>query len=195
MAVASLAPLLEQVRACTHCADHLPLAPKPILQAHEAARVLIVGRAPGLRTHEHGLPFEDASGKRLQEWLGVTREEFFDAQRFAILPVGFCYPGKGGSGDAPPRPECAPLWHDVLLGGMPEIRLTLLLGEHAQRVYLGVGYRGGVTETVRAWREYLPLSLPLPHPSPRNNAWMAANPWFAQETLPALRAAVAEALA
>lgn len=164
--------LIERVRACATCADVLPLGPRPVLQAHEQAPVLIVGQAPGRAVHASGVPFDDASGERLRGWLGVTREEFYDPRRFAIIPVGFCYPGRASSGDAPPRRECAELWLDDLLAHLPRRRLTLLLGAYAQRLYLGRDDRGSVGATVAAWRDFVAASveqpmLPLPHPSPQ----------------------------
>lgn len=194
----SIAPLLERVRACTACAAALPLGPRPVVQAHEEAPVLIVGQAPGRAVHASGLPFDDPSGVRLRGWLGVTVEEFYDPRRFAIIPVGFCYPGRGVSGDAPPRRECAELWLDDLLRHLPCRRLTLLLGAHAQRLYLGPDDRGSVGANVAAWRDFVapgreqPM-LPLPHPSPRNVKWFLDHPWFEDELLPALRQQLATA--
>lgn len=190
----SIAPLLQRVRACVACAGQLPLGPRPIVQAHEAAQVLIVGQAPGRAVHASGRPFDDPSGTRLRGWLNVTAEEFYDPRRFAIIPVGFCYPGRAASGDAPPRRECAELWLDDLLAHLPQRRLTLLLGAHAQRRYLGPRYRGSVGATVAAWPEFLAApgaaTLPLPHPSPRNVRWFLEHPWFEGELLPALRRAL-----
>ena len=194
----SIAPLLERVRACTACAAALPLGPRPVVQAHEEAPVLIVGQAPGRAVHASGLPFDDPSGVRLRGWLGVTVEEFYDPRRFAIIPVGFCYPGRGVSGDAPPRRECAELWLDDLLRHLPCRRLTLLLGAHAQRLYLGPDDRGSVGANVAAWRDFVapgreqPM-LPLPHPSPRNVKWFLDHSWFEDELLPALRQQLATA--
>lgn len=184
--------LLARVRACTHCAAQLPLPPRPILQASEDARVLIVSQAPGTRAHERGRSFDDPSGDRLRDWLGVTHEEFYDPRRFAIVPAGFCYPGRGASGDAPPRPECAPLWHDAIRSRLHAVRLTLLVGAYAQQLHLAPDGRRGVTATVEAWRDYLPDRIPLPHPSPRNIAWLKRHPWFETDLLPVLRTRVAE---
>lgn len=189
-----LEALLARIATCERCAEHLPLGPRPVLQAHESARVLIAGQAPGKAAHRSGQPFDDASGDRLRAWLGVSRAEFHDPRRFAIVPAGFCYPGRGTSGDAPPRPECAPLWLDEMLARLSARRLTVVVGHHAQRLHLGEQGQAGVTATVRAWREFLPSYLPLPHPSPRNNGWLARHPWFEAEVIPALRSAVAEAL-
>ena len=160
-----------------------------MLQVDPAARILIAGQAPGRRVHESGVPFDDPSGERLRDWLGVTRDEFYDPSRIAILPMGFCYPGTGKSGDLPPRPECAPAWRQPLLDQLPGLRVTLVIGQYAQRWHLPDAGRN-LTETVRAWRDYGGDVIPLPHPSPRNNIWMKKNPWFAEDLLPALRQAV-----
>jgi len=179
--------LLAEVRACEHCSAHLPLGPRPVLQAHASAKVLIVGQAPGTRVHETGIPWNDPSGDRLREWMGVDRKAFYDERRFAIIPMGYCYPGRGKSGDLPPRRECAELWLDQLLAQLPEIQFTLVLGQYAQAHYLGKRRKSSLTATVLAWREYRPRFLPLPHPSPRNTHWLQKNPWFEKETVPALR--------
>ncbi|GIZ51814.1 uracil-DNA glycosylase family protein [Noviherbaspirillum aridicola] len=179
--------LLEEVSACTHCAARLPHAPRPVVQAGPEARLLIVGQAPGSRVHETGIPWNDPSGERLRDWLQLPRERFYDERLVAIVPTGFCYPGKGRSGDLPPRPECAPLWHPRLLPMMPRIGLTLLIGSHAQKYYLRQNAKATLTETVAAYEEYLPRYLPLPHPSPRNQSWWKSNPWFGRELLPVLR--------
>jgi uracil-DNA glycosylase len=180
--------LLAAVRACSVCATHLPLGPRPVIQAAETARVLIVGQAPGLRVHESGIPWDDPSGERLRSWMGVDSSVFYDASRVAIIPMGLCYPGRGKSGDAPPRPECARLWHDELLSWLPSVELTLLVGLHAQRYLLRRRAKPTLTETVRSWREYSPQFVPLPHPSPRNQPWFARHPWFDEELVPILRA-------
>lgn len=186
-----LAALLRTVRACTICAPHLPLGPRPVLRASSTARVLIVGQAPGTKVHASGVPWDDRSGDRLRAWLAMERDTFYDESRIAIVPMGFCYPGKAGSGDAPPRRECAPAWHSKLLAMMPAVKLTLLVGQYAQREYLGTR---DLTDVVRRWREHDPRFLPLPHPSPRNVAWFVRNPWFEDELLPVLRERVAAAL-
>jgi len=186
--------LLEEARACTLCAAHLPLGPRPVLRAAPSARLMIVGQAPGTRVHETGIPFNDPSGDTLRAWLGVDRETFYDATRIAIVPTGLCYPGKGPSGDAPPRPECAPLWHPPIRAALPRVQLTLLVGVYAQAYYLGAAREKTVAATVRRWRDYLPDFLPTPHPSPRNNLWLRKNPWFESEVLPELRARVTNAL-
>lgn len=185
--MAKLLALLEEVRACRLCAAHLPLGPRPVLQVDPRARVLIAGQAPGRRVHESGVPFQDASGERLRAWMGIAPEPFHDASRVAILPMGFCYPGAGRSGDLPPRPECAQTWRRRLLSGLPRVELTLVIGQYAHAYHLGAARKPSLTETVRAWREYGPALLPLPHPSPRNTPWLRANPWFERELVPVLR--------
>lgn len=189
----SLDTLLPKVRACTLCADHLPLGPRPVLQAHAAARILIAGQAPGRKVHETGIPFNDPSGDRLRDWLGVSRETFYDPTRIAILPMGFCYPGSGKSGDLPPRPECAPAWRESLLAGLENLQLMLVIGQYAQAWHLP-DEKGSLTEIVENWRHHWPDVVPLPHPSPRNNRWLKRNPWFEETLLPALRERVAEIL-
>lgn len=187
----TLSRLLKEIRACVHCAANLPCGPRPVVQAQAAARLCIVGQAPGRKVHESGIPWDDASGKRLRDWLDLTPAQFYDARNVAIVPMGFCYPGRGRSGDAPPRPECAPRWHAKLNACLPEVSLTLLIGHYAQRHYLADRRRATLGETVRAWKEYLPSGyLPLPHPSPRNQPWRIRHPWFEAELLPELRAIV-----
>lgn len=190
--VNAIDPLLAEVRACRACADVLPFGPRPVLQVSENARLLIVGQAPGSKVHASGIPFTDDSGARLRDWLGMTADEFYDDSRIALLPMGLCYPGRKGAGDAPPRPECAPLWRQRLLTQMPAIRLTLLVGTYAQDHALGPGR---MTERVRDFRRHLPNAFPLPHPSWRSRHWAAQNPWFEAEVLPELRSAVRAALA
>lgn len=182
-----LSALLQEVRACRLCAAHLPHGPRPVLQIDSRARVLIAGQAPGRRVHASGMPFQDASGERLREWMGIAPGVFYDASRIAILPMGFCYPGAGRSGDLPPRPECAETWRERLLTRLPKLELTLAIGQYAHAYHLGAARKASLTETVRTWREYAPALLPLPHPSPRNTPWLRANPWFEQELVPALR--------
>lgn len=189
-----LEALLREVRACDVCADHLPFPPKPILRAGVTAKLLIVGQAPGRRVHETGIPWNDPSGDRLRDWMQVSRDTFYDEKRIAIIPAGLCYPGTGKGGDLPPCAECAPLWHPRLRAALPDIRLTLLVGSYAQAYYLGDRAQKTLTGTVRHYRDYLPEFLPLPHPSPRNQAWLKHNPWFAEEVLPLLRAKVSELL-
>jgi uracil-DNA glycosylase len=184
--------LAAEIRACRVCAAHLPLGPRPVFRVSTTARLLIASQAPGTAVHETGLSFNDPSGDRLREWLQMDRDTFYDESRVAIVPMGFCYPGRlPNGGDAPPRPECAPLWRSRLLALMPEIRLTLLVGSYALNHVLG---RGAMTQQVRAFRQHLPRYLPLPHPSWRTTAWERRNPWFGAEVLPALRAAVRDAL-
>jgi len=186
--LSKLETLLADIRACSECVAHLPLGPRPIVRASETARLLIIGQAPGTKVHETGIPWNDKSGDRLRDWLGIEKETFYDETQIAIVPMGFCYPGRDkNGGDAPPRPECAPLWHDKLLSLMPNIELTLLVGSYAQGKYLGKDRKKTMTETVKAWRNYAPLILPLPHPSWRNTAWLKKNPWFEEDVLPELR--------
>lgn len=187
--------LLGEIRACRLCAAHLPLGPRPVLRASASARLLIVGQAPGTKVHASGIPWDDASGRRLREWLQMTPETFYDERRIAIVPMGFCYPGKAGSGDAPPRPECRATWHPRLIPLLTQVRLTLLIGQYAQAHFLGPRRKGSLTDTVAAHAEYLPQFFALPHPSPRNIGWFRANPWFEREAVPALRAQVRAALA
>lgn len=191
---ASLPQLVREITACTHCAAHLPHGPRPVFAASASARLLILSQAPGMRVHQTGIPWNDPSGKLLRQWLEMDDAQFYDSSRIAIVPVGLCYPGKGSSGDLPPRPECAPRWHARLLAAMPDIRLTLLVGSHAQAYALGDNARRTLTDTVAAFRTYLPTTLPLPHPSPRNRLWFKRNPWFESDLLPVLRAAVTQAL-
>ncbi len=180
--------LLAQIRACRVCAEVLPLGPRPTLRAAASARVMIVGQAPGTRVHETGIPWNDRSGDRLRQWMGLDRDTFYDESRIAIVPMGFCYPGVDASGgDAPPRPECAPLWHDRLRALLPRVELTILAGAYGQARYLA-GQRGAsMTETVSRWRDVMPRFFPPPHPSWRNTAWLKRNPWFEAEAVPALR--------
>lgn len=185
--------LLKKVRRCTLCAAHLSLGPRPVLRASTSARLLIIGQAPGTKVHETGIPWNDRSGDRLRQWLDVDRETFYDESQIAIVPMGFCFPGQDTKGgDLPPRPECAPEWHPKILPLMPNIGLTLLIGQYAQVRYLGDRRRGTLTETVKAWRNFLPDHLALPHPSWRNTGWLKANPWFERRLLPDLRRRVAK---
>ena len=191
--MASLAALLREVRACELCAAHLPLGPRPVLRCRSSARLLIAAQAPGKKVHETGLPFNDPSGDRLRNWLGLTRESFYDERNIALVPMGFCYPGTGPSGDLPPRKECAPAWRQSLLGHLKHIELTLVIGRYALDYHLP-GRGASVTAVVRDWRTHWPRVVPLPHPSPRNNRWLKQNPWFEAELIPALRARVSEVL-
>ncbi|WP_413532200.1 uracil-DNA glycosylase family protein [Empedobacter brevis] len=178
--------LLQEVRACKVCEPFLPLGANPIVQAHPESKIVIVGQAPGLRVHQTGIPWDDASGNELRKWLNVTTEEFYNPKFFALLPIGFCYPGKGKSGDLPPRKECAPLWHHRLLDEMKEVELILLIGQYAQKYYLKDNNHKNITENIIHFKDYLPHYFPLPHPSPRNFIWMNKNPWFKENILPNL---------
>jgi uracil-DNA glycosylase len=179
--------LLKEIRQCTICKDHLPLGPRPIVSAHKDAKIIIIGQAPGIKVHQTGIPWDDPSGKQLRTWLDVTDKVFYDETKIALVPMGFCYPGKGKSGDLPPRPECAPQWHQPLLDFMPNVELVILIGMYAQKYYLKDKAKKTLTETVANYRDYLPKYLPIPHPSPRNRFWLAKNPWFEKEILPELR--------
>lgn len=185
--------LCRDIAACRICAEHLPLRPRPVLQFDPRARILLAGQAPGRKVHASGIPFDDASGERLRAWLGLSREQFYDAGLLAILPMGFCYPGTGKSGDLPPRRECAATWRKPLLQHLQHLQLTLVIGQYAQAWHLPEAPRT-LTETVRHWRDWWPTLVPLPHPSPRNQRWLRQNPWFEQELLPVLRERIAELL-
>lgn len=189
----SVASLLAEVRACTLCKAYLPHTPRPVLQLHPKARILIAGQAPGRKVHETGVPFDDPSGNRLREWLGVTREEFYDPEKIAFLPMGFCFPGSGKSGDLPPRSECATAWRNQLLGELHHLEITLVLGKYAQAYHFGDAH-SSLTELVQSWRTYWPDRVPLPHPSPRNNLWLRRNPWLETELLPVLRKRISEVI-
>jgi uracil-DNA glycosylase len=178
--------LQREVRACQHCSPYLLLGPRPVFQLHPDAKILIAGQAPGLKVHQSGVPFNDASGDRLREWMGIDRETFYDLTKIAILPMGFCYPGKGKSGDLAPRPECAPKWREKMLAALPNIELTLIIGQYALDWHLGKTQKQTLTETIKNWQEYWPTNAVLPHPSPRNNIWLKKNEWFSQEILPVL---------
>lgn len=195
MGKASLDRLFSEIHACTVCARHLPLGPRPVVRGNVTARLLIVSQAPGTKVHETGLSFNDRSGDRLRQWLGIDREIFYDQTRIAIMPMGFCYPGRNEKGgDRPPRPECAPLWHARILGELARVELTLLVGSYAIDYYLGKTAKRSMTATVEAWRDYLPRFLPLPHPSWRTTLFEKRNPWFEDELLPALRRRVKQLL-
>jgi uracil-DNA glycosylase len=183
----TLKQLLNRIHACRVCEASLPFEPRPILRAGATSRVLIVGQAPGRKVHETGIPWNDAAGDRLREWLQLDRETFYDESRIAIVPVGLCYPGTGKSGDLPPRPECAPLWHPPLLEELKNIELILLIGAYARNFYLKEEKKKSLTETVRSYRDHLPLYFTLAHPSPRNKLWLKNNPWFEDEVIPQLR--------
>lgn len=195
--MADLDALIRDVQRCMICAAHLPLGPRPVFQIHQDARILITSQAPGRRVHETGIPFDDPSGDRLRDWTGISHKVFYDPHQIAILPMGFCYPGKGKSGDLPPRPECAPAWRDKLLSHLQNLELTLLVGQYAITHHFSGKNQNSyktLTDTVRAWREFWPTVVPLPHPSPRNNPWLKRHPWFEAELVPALRTRVAEIL-
>jgi len=180
--------LLVEIRGCRLCTRHLPLGPRPVIRAAATAKLLIVGQAPGTKVHESGVPWNDKSGERLRDWLQVSEDVFYDQTRVAIMPMGFCYPGRDANGgDKPPRTECAPEWHPKVLPLMPDVELTVLVGIYAQKYYLGQAAKKTMTETVRQWRAYLPRFLPTPHPSWRNTGWIRKNPWFETEVLPELR--------
>ena len=193
--MASIAPLLAEIQACKACAAHLPLGPRPVIQISSSARILIAAQAPGRKVHETGVPFNDASGERLRAWLDLPRETFYNPELVAILPMAFCFPGTGRSGDLPPRPECASLWRAKLLAHLKQVRLTLVIGKYAQAYHLPNSGKLPLTEVVRDRETTWPGTVALPHPSPRNNLWLKRNPWFESELLPALRPLVRQALA
>ncbi|WP_420603635.1 uracil-DNA glycosylase family protein [Flagellimonas sp.] len=186
--------LLSEIRKCTLCSTNLPLGPRPIVAAHSDAKVLIIGHAPGTKVHQTGIPWDDQSGKQLRKWMGVTDVTFYDETQIAQMPMGFCYPGKGKSGDLPPRPECAPQWHRQLLDRLPNLKLTILIGQYSQRHYLGNKMEKNLTETVRNYGNYAPNYFVLPHPSPRNRFWLSKNPWFEKEVIPKFQHRISRAL-
>jgi uracil-DNA glycosylase len=192
--MSTLEPLSQQIDGCTICSDSLPLGPKPIFRIDPAAKIVIISQAPGRLAHLSGIPWDDPSGNRLRSWLGADEATFYDSQNFAIVPMGFCYPGKGKSGDLPPRKECAPQWHSSILKMMPNIQLTLLIGQYAQKAYLGTRRKKNLTETVFAFEDYWPEIIPLPHPSPLNARWRKKNDWFEERVLPILQDKVAQLL-
>jgi uracil-DNA glycosylase len=179
--------LLSEIRACEVCKEHLPLGPRPIVAAHADAKIIIIGQAPGTKVHETGVPWDDPSGRQLRKWLGVSDEVFYDETKIALVPMGFCYPGKGKGGDLPPRKECAPLWHQQLWDSMPNLELIILIGTYAQKYYLKGNMEKNLTETVKAYQQFLPKFFPLPHPSPRNRFWLKKNPWFDEEVVRELK--------
>ena len=182
-----LLQLTKQIKACNVCKAYLPLGPRPVIQVGTSAKILIVGQAPGSKVHETGIPFNDPSGDRLRLWMGIDKENFYDENKVAIVPMGFCFPGTGKSGDLPPRPECADTWRVKLLELLPNIALIVVVGQYAQSWHLGAANKENLTETVRAWQEYWPMAIPLPHPSPRNNIWLKKNAWFEAQILPSLQ--------
>ncbi|TRX55050.1 uracil-DNA glycosylase family protein [Thalassomonas sp. M1454] len=185
--------LLADVRACSLCASHLEHGVRPVVQINPKAKILIAGQAPGIKVHESGVAFNDASGDRLRQWMGVDKSTFYDDSKIAILPMGFCFPGTGKSGDLPPRPECAPAWREKLLAQLPNLQLTLVIGKYAQSYHLN-NNKSTVTQTVKSWQSYWPNQLPLPHPSPRNNIWLKRNSWFEGEVIPHLQQRIAKLL-
>lgn len=183
----TLNTLLSEIRSCAVCTDSLELGPNPIVSVSQSSKILIVGQAPGIKVHQSSIPWDDASGKNLRKWMGIERDVFYDNSQIGIMPMGFCYPGKGKSGDLPPRKECADLYHNRLLQKLNKIKLTLLIGQYAQNEYLGDFKKTSLTETVRSYKDYLPDIFCLPHPSPRNNIWQRKNQWFQNEVLPDLK--------
>ena len=181
-----LAQLSDQIKQCTACTD-LPLGPRPIFQVGKSAKILIAGQAPGRITHQKGMPFDDPSGERLRVWLGVYRDQFYDPNQLAIVPMGFCFPGTGKGGDLPPRPECAPLWRAQLLALLPSVELTVIIGRYAIDWHLPQYAKATVTQAVGDWSEVWPHRLVMPHPSPRNNRWLKQNPWFERDVIPRLQ--------
>jgi len=186
--------LVSEIRACTLCAEHLPLGPRPVVQVHPAARVLVVGQAPGTAVHKSGVPFDDPSGDRLRTWMGINKDTFYDETKVALVPMGFCYPGKGKGGDLPPRPECASTWRSPLLAHLQHIELTLVIGRYAIDWHLQPAKSATLREVVADWGSYWPQQLPLPHPSPRNSQWLRNNPWVEAELIPNLQKKVARLL-
>ncbi len=178
---------MKEIKNCTECAPYLPFTPNPVVAINPKSKIVIISQAPGRVVNETSIPWSDKSGDNLRSWLGVTDEVFYNTENFAIMPMGFCFPGTGKSGDLPPRKECAPKWHDVLMRFMPEASLYLLIGQYAQNYYLGKETKKNLTETVQSFYEYLPKYFPLPHPSGRNNIWQAKNSWFGTEVLPELK--------
>lgn len=191
MVKSALDIIVSDVKKCTLCERELPLGARPVLQVSETAKILIAAQAPGIRVHQSGRPFTDPSGDRLRQWMGIDKDIFYDAGKVAILPMGFCYPGTGKSGDLPPRPECARTWRAQILEALPNIELVLVIGIYAQKWHLGGNRKQNLTETVKNWRDFWPDLLPLPHPSPRNNNWLKTNPWFEEEVIPHLQERVA----
>jgi uracil-DNA glycosylase len=179
--------LLHNISQCEICRAHLPLGPRPVVTAHLESKIVIIGQAPGTKVHESGIPWDDQSGRKLRQWLDVSDKEFYNTKNFAIIPMGFCYPGKGKTGDLPPRKECALEWHDAILKKMPKVELVLLIGAYAQKYYLRDNAKRTLTETVGDYKSYLPKYFPLPHPSPTNRFWISKNPWFEKLIVPDLQ--------
>ena len=182
--------IIAEASACTICKKFLPFTPRPVFSVSSSAKILLIGQAPGQKVHDSGIPWDDKSGEELRRWLGVSTEQFYNNKLFALMPMGFCYPGKGISGDLPPRPECAPAWHHLLVQKMKQVELTILIGQYAQQYYLGDTLKSTLTETVQSFKEYLPEFLPLVHPSPRNRIWQKKNPWFEKQVVPYLQKTV-----
>ncbi len=182
--------LIQKIKQCQICQGHLPLGPNPVFTASTKSKLVIIGQAPGRIVHQTGIPWNDKSGDRLRDWLDMDRSTFYDTNKVALVPMGFCYPGTGKSGDLPPRKECAPEWHELLFEQMPDVQLTLLVGAYAQRYYLQKKRLKTLTETVENFNAYLPQFFVLPHPSPRNNIWLKKNPWFERDLVPELKAIV-----
>ncbi len=186
--------LLKDIRACQVCADFLEAGCRPVVSFHPNSQIMVIGQAPGRRVHQSGIPWDDKSGENLRSWMGIDSETFYDVSKIAIVPMGFCYPGTGKSGDLAPRKECAPLWHGPIWEKLRDIKLTLLIGKYAQNYYLKKKQQKNLTQTVQRFQSYLPQFLPLPHPSPRNNIWMKKNPWFKTDVLPFLKEEVQNCL-
>lgn len=186
--------LLSKISQCTACVPHLELGPRPVLSADLESKIIIIGQAPGVIVHKSGIPWDDKSGENLRNWMGITKEIFYDSQKIALIPMGFCYPGKGKTGDLAPRKECAPLWHNELLSKMKNVKLIILVGKYAQDYYLKQIPKKSLTETVKNYKRHFPKYFVLPHPSPRNNIWMAKNPWFKLNVIPELQLKVHEIL-
>lgn len=184
--------LLSEIRDCAVCEKFLPNAPRPIIQASSKSKILIIGQAPGQKVQDSGIPWDDKSGDELRRWLNVTKEQFYDSSLFGLMPMGFCYPGKGTSGDLPPRPECAPLWHGKVLTRLKNVKLTILIGQYSQKFYLGKDFNPSITENIKNFEDFLPKYLPLVHPSPRNRIWQKKNPWFEKKIIPTLQNVVKE---
>ena len=179
--------LIDEIKKCTICLPYLEQGVNPVFAASLKSKIAIIGQAPGSIVHKTGIPWDDKSGERLREWMNISKDNFYNEDLIALIPIGFCYPGKGKSGDLPPRPECAPQWHNSLLNQMKDLKLIVLIGNYAQKYYLKEWAKNTLTETVKNYLEYLPKYLPLPHPSPRNNIWLKKNPWFTEDVIPELR--------